>query len=306
VVPVRDALLKSYTKGFDFLDADVCQTPLMLSLFRENRFDAIIHCAAQPSHDRAAVFPLVDFEINAKGTLGLLEANRLCSPEAPFVFMSTNKVYGDCVNNLDLVDGERRWGFPEAYWVGIPETFPIDQSKHSIFGASKLAADIMVQEYGRYFGMSTVCLRAGCLTGPGHAAVEQHGFLSYLVACNLRGETYTIYGYKGKQVRDNLHSDDVAAFIDCFLKSPKCAAVYNLGGGIDNSVSILEAFDLVSQITGKQMFSLYEDTPRQGDHMCYYSDLTHIREDYPSWLVSRSLNAILMDLVNDWESRLVS
>ena len=213
----------------------------------------IIHTAAQPSHDRAAAIPFLDFEVNALGTLHLLEAARRSCPESPFIHMSTNKVYGDRPNTLPLTELETRWEYADpAFGHGIAEDFSIDQSKHSLFGASKVAADVMVQEYGRYFGMPTCCLRGGCLTGPNHSGVELHGFLSYLIKCNVEGREYKVFGYKGKQVRDNIHSEDVAAFMYEFWKSPRVAEVYNLGGGKSNSCSILEAFRMAEDVTGKQ------------------------------------------------------
>lgn len=245
--------------------------------------DAIVHCAAQPSHDLAASRPFDDFDINAVGTLNLLEACRRHTKEAPFVHMSTNKVYGDAPNEIALVEKATRWDFADPIYAnGIPETFRIDQSKHSVFGASKVAADVMVQEYGRYFGMPTCTLRGGCLTGPNHSGVELHGFLSYLVRCNIDERTYKIFGYKGKQVRDNIHSADVAAFIFAFIAAPRIAEVYNIGGGKENSVSILEAFQITSEISGKEMKHEYIDQNRVGDHICYYSDLTKIKAHYPS------------------------
>src|ERR1041384_3550773 len=218
----------------------------------------IVHTAAQPSHDRAAAIPFDDFDTNATGTLNLLEAARQACPESPFVHMSTNKVYGDAPNRIALRELPTRWDYADpAYEHGIAETFTIDQSKHSLFGASKVASDVMVQEYGRYFNLPCCCLRGGCLTGPNHSGVELHGFLSYLVKCNLEENTYTIYGYKGKQVRDNIHSYDVSRFIEEFIKAPRIAEVYNLGGGKQNTCSIWEAFSLVEKYSGKEMKYVY-------------------------------------------------
>ena len=260
--------------------------------------DAIVHCAAQPSHDLASSIPFDDFDTNAGGTLNLLEAARRFCPEVPFVFLSTNKVYGDAPNRIALRELERRWDYADsAYVSGIPETMPVDQSKHSLFGASKLGADVMVQEYGRYFGMPTCCLRAGCVTGPHHSGVELHGFLSYLVACNLEEREYRIYGYKGKQVRDNIHAEDVARFIFEFVSSPRVAEVYNIGGGKANSCSILEAFDLVAAHTGKTQRYTYVREPRAGDHTCYYSDLRKMKSHYPHWDVTRSLDETVGEIV---------
>jgi CDP-paratose 2-epimerase len=218
--------------------------------------------------------------------------------------MSTNKVYGDKPNTIRLKELETRWDYDDpTYANGITETFSIDASKHSLFGASKVAADIMVQEYGRYFGMKTCCLRGGCLTGPNHSGVELHGFLSYLVKCNLEGKTYNVYGYKGKQVRDNIHSLDVARFIATFLEKPRSGEIYNLGGGRGNSCSILEAFARVEKLTGKKMLSTYVDKNREGDHICYISDLSKMRSHYPSWDLTKSLDDIFSEIVQAWKAR---
>jgi CDP-paratose 2-epimerase len=291
--------------NFSFHAMDIRDQKAVFDLFERERFDAVVHCAAQPSHDRAASFPLVDFSVNATGTLLLLEANRQYSGEAPFVHLSTNKVYGDAPNEIELVERDTRWDFADpCYAEGIPEDFRVDASKHSLFGASKLAADILVQEYGRYFGMPTCCLRGGCLTGPGHAGVEQHGFLSYLVKCHLTGTCYTVNGYKGKQVRDNIHASDVARFVECFLRRPRIAAVYNIGGGKENTISILEAFQMVASLTGQEMIWAYQERARDGDHICYYSALRRIRGDYPEWSVTRNLAAILAEIIEGWQGRL--
>jgi CDP-paratose 2-epimerase len=271
------------------------------------RPDTVVHAAAQPSHDLAASRPFDDFDVNAVGTLNLLEAVRRHAPEAVFVHMSTNKVYGDRPNTIPLIELETRWEYADgAYANGIPEDFPIDGSKHSLFGASKVAADIMVQEYGRYFGLKTCCLRGGCLTGPNHSGVELHGFLSYLIKCDLEGRTYRIYGYKGKQVRDNIHALDVARFIHAFCERPSSGAVYNLGGGRANSCSILEAFDRAGQLTGKQSAYEYLDKHREGDHICYISDLSAMRRDYPEWEIRKSLDDIFEEIVRSWRERLHS
>ena len=257
------------------------------------RPDLLVHTAAQPSHDLAASRPFDDFDINAGGTLNLLEAARQHSPDVVFVHMSTNKVYGDRPNSIRLRELSTRWDFDDPeYQNGIPESFPIDQSKHSLFGASKVAADVYVQEFGRYFGMRTCCLRGGCLTGPNHSGVELHGFLSYLVKCNLEGRTYKIFGYKGKQVRDNIHSLDVARFIHAFAEKPRSGEVYNIGGGRRNSCSLLEAFDRIAALSGKKMVHEYVDQNREGDHICYLSDLSKMRAHYPNWNISQSLDDI--------------
>jgi CDP-paratose 2-epimerase len=219
--------------------------------------------------------------------------------------MSTNKVYGDRPNTIRLRELGTRWDYDDpAYADGIAEDFSIDQSKHSLFGASKVAADVMVQEYGRYFGIKSCVLRGGCLTGPNHSGVELHGFLSYLIKCNLEGRTYKIYGYKGKQVRDNIHSGDVAAFIEAFAEKPRIAEVYNLGGGRENACSILEAFDRAAALSGKKMQSEYVDKNREGDHICYISDLRKMKAHYPGWGLTKSLDAIFEEIVKAWRERL--
>lgn len=289
---------------FHHHELDVRDRRGVADLVRALRPDAIVHTAAQPSHDLAATIPFDDFETNALGTLNLLEAARNACPEAPFVHFSTNKVYGDRPNTIPLVERETRWDYADpAFADGIPESFSIDQSKHSLFGASKVAADVAVQEYGRYFGMPTCCLRGGCLTGPSHSGVELHGFLSYLVRCNLEGRHYKVYGYKGKQVRDNIHSEDVARFVEAFLAAPRVAEVYNLGGGKGNSCSILEAFAAVEGLTGRKQDWSYVEENRAGDHICYYSDLGKLRAHYPGWDVARPLAKILSDLVAGWRTR---
>ncbi len=244
--------LETHIQNFHHHEVDIRNREQVLELVKGIRPDAIVHTAAQPSHDRAASIPFDDFDTNAVGTLNLLESARQSCPESPFVHMSTNKVYGDRPNTIRLKELDTRWDYDDpAYTHGISENFSIDQSKHSLFGASKVAADIIVQEYGRYFNMPTCCLRGGCLTGPNHSGVELHGFLSYLVKCNLEGREYKVFGYKGKQVRDNIHSEDVATFMSSFIATPRSAEVYNLGGGKDNSCSILEAFAITESFTGK-------------------------------------------------------
>jgi CDP-paratose 2-epimerase len=264
----------------------------------------IVHTAAQPSHDRAADIPFDDFDTNAVGTLNLLEAARRSCPEAAFVHMSTNKVYGDAPNRIAMSELETRWDFSDPDFAnGIPETFSIDQSKHSLFGASKVAGDVMVQEYGRYFNMPTCCLRGGCLTGPNHTGVELHGFLSYLVKCNLEGKLYKVFGYKGKQVRDNIHSLDVARFMAAFVEKPRAGEVYNLGGGKANSTSILEAFKMAERMTGKVQVSAYVDQNRAGDHICYYSDLRKMKAHYPSWDITQTLEGTMSQIVEAWQNK---
>jgi len=264
-----------------------------------------VHAAGQPSHDRATAIPFDNFETNAVGTLNLLEAARQYCKESPFVFMSTNKVYGDLPNAIPLAELPTRWDYSDpAFAHGVPETLSVDQSTHSLFGASKLAADVLVQEYGRYFGMPTCCLRAGCITGPSHAGVELHGFLSYLVKCNIESREYRVFGYKAKQVRDNIHAEDVAAFAHAFWQMPRVGEVYNIGGGKANSCSILEAFDLVESITGRPQVQTYVDEARRGDHLCYYSDLRKIRSHYPGWDITRSLGDTVREIVETWSSRI--
>jgi CDP-paratose 2-epimerase len=292
--------------SFEHYELDIRNRQGVLDCLKEIRPDAIVHTAAQPSHDRAAAIPFDDFDTNAVGTLNMLEAVRQACPESPFVHMSTNKVYGDRPNTIDLVELETRWDYADpAYANGITEEFSIDQSKHSLFGASKVAADIMVQEYGRYFNIPTCCLRGGCLTGPNHSGVELHGFLSYLVKCNLEGKEYKVYGYKGKQVRDNVHSFDVARFIHSFLNAPRVAEVYNLGGGRDNSCSIWEAFSIVESISGLKQQYTYVDENRIGDHICYISNLDKMREHYPGWNISVSLEEIIKQIVEASSKRML-
>ena len=276
----------------------------VLNLLETVRPDAIVHTAAQPSHDLAAKMPFADFDTNAVGTMNMLEATRQFAAESPFVHMSTNKVYGDTPNYLPLKELETRWEYADdADFGGIRESLSIDQCKHSLFGASKVAADIMVQEYGRYFDMPTCCLRGGCLTGPNHSGVELHGFLSYLVKCNLEERNYNVFGYLGKQVRDNIHSLDVARFIDAFVAAPRVGEVYNLGGGRSNSCSILEAFDRIAAVSGKPMRYEYVDKNREGDHMCYISDLSKIKDHYPQWDITKSLDDIFTEIHDAWVTR---
>lgn len=291
------ARLRGATSRFTHHDLDIRDRAGIAALVRDEKPDLLIHCAAQPSHDLAKSRPFDDFEVNAVGTLNLLEAIRTHRPTAPFVFMSTNKVYGDAPNELPLVERETRYDFarPEDFH-GVDESCRVDATTHSLFGASKLAADILVQEYGRYFGMPTVCLRGGCLTGPNHSGAELHGFLAYLARAVGEGRHYRIYGYKGKQVRDNIHSYDVCAFFEAFYHAPRSGAVYNIGGGRENSVSMLEAIAELSGRIGKPLDYEYRDEPRVGDHICYISDLTRITRDYPSWGITRTLPDIFAEL----------
>lgn len=296
--------LQKSLSNFTHHECDIRSRVDVFDIFDKIKPNLIVHAAAQPSHDKASSIPFDDFETNAVGTLNLLESSRKYTLESPFIFLSSNKVYGDKPNSIKIKELPTRWDFDDInYQSGISENFSIDQSKHSLFGASKLSADIMVQEYGRYFGMPTCCLRGGCLTGPNHTGVELHGFLSYLIKCNMIQKNYTINGYKGKQVRDNIHSFDVANFIWHFSESPRVAEVYNIGGGRENSCSILESFTITEDITGKKMSYSLNDEHRIGDHICYYSDLTKIKSHYPKWQITKDLFTIFKETYESWISR---
>ncbi len=289
--------LRRVTRRFTHHDLDVRDRAAMEALVRQHRPDLVVHAAAQPSHDLARERPFDDFEVNAVGTLNLLEAARRHCPEAPFVFMSTNKVYGDAPNERPLVERATRWDYADpADHEGIDEGCRVDQALHSLFGASKLAADALVQEYGRYFGLPTVCFRGGCLTGPNHSGAELHGFLAYLARAVREGRVYRIFGYKGKQVRDNIHAYDVCTAILAFHDKPRAGAVYNLGGGRANSISILEAIAAFEERLGRRLLTEYRDEPRVGDHVCYITDMRRFRADYPQWAPTRSLEDILAEL----------
>ena len=298
--------LEATVPGYRHVDDDIRDEAAMAAVFEGYAGDVgvVLHCAAQPSHDWAARAPMVDFTVNANGTLVLLEQARRHCPAAPFVFLSTNKVYGDAPNRLPLVELETRWevdashGFAEH---GIDESMSIDASMHSLFGASKAAADLMVQEYGRYFGMKTACFRGGCLTGPDHAGVELHGFLAYLMKCAVTGTPYTVFGYKGKQVRDNIHSRDLVAAIWHFVESPRSGEVYNMGGGRYCNCSVLEAIALCEKITGRPMEWAYQDANRAGDHIWWISDTRRFQSHYPDWRYTYDIEAI-MDELFDAES----
>jgi CDP-paratose 2-epimerase len=290
--------LRRVTRRFTHHDLDIRQRDAMLGLFGSARPDMVVHCAAQPSHDLARERPFDDFEVNALGTLNLLEATRRHCPESPFVFMSSNKVYGDAPNEKPMRELETRFDYADpADAEGIDEHCRIDAALHSLLGASKLAADVLVQEYGRYFGIPTVCYRGGCLTGPNHSGAELHGFLAYLARAVREGRTYRIFGYGGKQVRDNIHAHDVCTAMLAFSEAPRVAAVYNLGGGRANSVSVLEAIARLEALTGRRLRTEYVERPRVGDHICYISDLRRLRADYPGWSITRSLDDILGELV---------
>ena len=296
--------LASMHATFQHHELDIRDRVGVAALLGQLKPDLLVHTAAQPSHDLAASRPFDDFDVNAVGTLNLLEASRLHVPKVVFAHMSTNKVYGDRPNGIRLRELPTRWDYDDpAYAGGIAEDFSIDQSKHSLFGASKVAGDILVQEYGRYFGMHTCCLRGGCLTGPNHSGVELHGFLSYLVKCNLEGREYRVFGYKGKQVRDNIHAQDVARFMAAFIQAPRKGEVYNLGGGKQNSCSVLEAFAIAERFTGRRQVHTYVDQNRIGDHICYYSDLRKMRAHYPNWDIRVSLEETIRQIVEAWRTR---
>ena len=287
-------------EGYTHINADITNRDSIENIFKKVTPDIIIHCAAQPSHDKAADIPILDFNVNAFGTINLLEAARkFCKSDCVFINMSTNKVYGDGPNHLELVEGEKRYDFKDPkYENGISETFSIDQCLHSLFGASKASGDIVAQEYGRYFGMNVGIFRGGCLTGPQHSGVELHGFLSYIVKCAVSGKKYTIFGYKGKQVRDQIHSKDVISLFDRFIENPKKGEVYNLGGGKENSASVLETIDIIQSVTGKMLNYRHSDIARKGDHICYYSDLSKIKSHFPEYNIEYNLTNIIEEMVD--------
>jgi len=296
VQDLRDTLPR-----YRHLDLDIRDRQAIRELFEAERPDFVIHTAAQPSHDKAASIPYEDFDVNAGGTMNLLVAARDYCPEAPFCFTSTNKVYGDRPNFLPLVEHEKRYDYANGL-DGIDETMSIDACLHSVFGASKAAADIMCQEFGRYFNMPVGIFRGGCLTGPQHAAVELHGYLTYIVVCAITGKPYIIRGYKGKQVRDQIHSRDVASLFLEFYRQPRCGEVYNLGGGRSNSISILETIDLLAGLGFKLQYD-YDETHRTGDHICYISDLTKVRTHFPAWKPERDLPAIVDEIIRQHVGR---
>ena len=303
-----EALKKQY-KTFSHETLDIRDQNAIFALFKKHgkEITSVIHTAAQPSHDWAAREPFTDFSVNAQGTLVLLEATRQFCPEAPFVFTSTNKVYGDTPNLLPLVENETRWevqpNHPYAQF-GIDEKMSIDHCKHSVFGASKVAADVMTQEYGRYFGMKTVVMRGGCLTGPSHSGAELHGFLAYLVKCVLTGRPYTIFGYKGKQVRDNIHSADLVSAISCFLENPTSGRVYNMGGSRHSHCSMLEAIAISEELAHKKLSYEIVDQARSGDHIWWVSDVRKFQTDYPKWHYQYTLKDILAEMVASQKERL--
>jgi CDP-paratose 2-epimerase len=295
-----ERLLRTYGDSFRSVALDIRDAEGIDRVFAEfaSSLELVIHTAAQPSHDWAASEPHTDFSVNATGTLNLLEATRRHAPAASFVFCSTNKVYGDLPNHLPLIELEQRLDLPEddRYFRGIDTSMSIDASTHSLFGVSKAAADLLVQEYGRYFGMRTVCFRGGCLTGPNHAGAMLHGFLSYLMRCTMTGESYTVYGYGGKQVRDNIHSADLVAAFDAFHRSPRPAAVYNMGGGRQNSCSMLEAIELCEQIAERELDWTLSQENRIGDHRWWISDLEPFKADHPDWDITYDIEAVLREI----------
>lgn len=306
-------LLATYPGSFRSLSIDIRDFDAVSRLFAEHAADLelVIHTAAQPSHDWAASEPLTDFTVNANGTINLLEATRQHKPDATFIFTSTNKVYGDQPNFLPLQELETRLELPEEheYYDGIPITMSIDHCLHSLFGASKAAADLVVQEYGRYFEMPTVAFRGGCLTGPNHAGARLHGFLSYLMRCTVTGEHYTVYGYGGKQVRDNIHSADLVRAFAAFHESPRAGAVYNIGGGRESNCSMLEAIALCEQIAGRELEWDLGPEPRIGDHRWWISDLAAFKADYPDWKLEYGVDEILREIyeqnVESWSAAAV-
>ena len=298
--PTTQSLVERYPAEFRSLELDIRDAEGVARAFaqRAGQVELVIHTAAQPSHDWAASDPQTDFAVNANGTLNLLEATRAHAPDATFVFCSTNKVYGDLPNSLPLVELDTRLELPEdhRYFGGVDTSMSIDRSTHSLFGVSKAAADLLVQEYGRYFDMPTVCFRAGCLTGPNHAGARLHGFLSYLMRCAVTGEPYTVYGYAGKQVRDNIHAADLVAAFDAFHHAPRAAAVYNIGGGRDSNCSMLEAIELCERIAGRELDWSLGEQARVGDHRWWIGDLRPFRDDFPDWEVTRLVPDILAEI----------
>jgi CDP-paratose 2-epimerase len=286
--------------AYRHVGADIRDRETLFKLFSQygRRIELVIHTAAQPSHDWAAKEPFTDFDVNAGGTLNVLEATRLHCPDAAFIFTSTNKVYGDTPNRLPLVELDTRYEIDPShtYVGGIREDMSIDATLHSVFGASKVAADVMVQEYGRYFGMATACFRGGTLTGPNHSAAELHGFLGYVMRCAMTGTHYTVYGYKGKQVRDAIHSADLIAAFAEFFKAPRSAEIYNIGGGRFSNTSVLEAIATAERITGREMIWSYSETNRIGDHIWWIGDNGRFEEHYPNWKLTYDVEAILAEM----------
>ena len=299
--------LEKELRRYTHVEADIRDIDAINALFAkyDKSIALVIHTAAQPSHDWAAKEPLTDFSVNAIGTLVMLEASKKYAPDAPFIFTSTNKVYGDTPNRLPLVEQETRWEIDarHPYTRGIDEQMSLDQTTHSLFGASKVAADVLVQEYGKYFGMKTACFRGGCLTGPNHSGTMLHGFLAYLAKCAVTGREYTVFGYKAKQVRDNIHSADLLAAFNAFFEAPRSAEVYNMGGGRPSNCSMLEAIAMCERLTGKKMNWKYADQNRLGDHIWYISDLTRFQSHYPAWKITYDCERILTEIVRENEQR---
>jgi CDP-paratose 2-epimerase len=291
--------LETEVANYEHYDVDIRDYGKIEAIFQKFGQDIslIIHTAAQPSHDWAAKDPFSDFSVNANGTLNLLEATRHYCPDSAFIFTSTNKVYGDLPNGLPLIEQANRWEIDPAhrYHRGISEDMSIDNSKHSLFGASKVAADVLVQEYGRYFGMKTVSFRGGCLTGPSHSGTQLHGFLAYLMKCTVIGKPYTVFGYQGKQVRDNIHCADLIAAFHAFYKDPGCAEIYNIWGGRESNCSMLEAIALCQTISGRELNYTYSEDNRSGDHIWYISDLTKFKQRYPDWAITYNVPRILQE-----------
>ena len=302
----RDLLVRDYPQ-YSHHDADIRDRQAIERIFREygREIDLVIHAAAQPSHDWAARDPHMDFSVNATGTLTLLEATREFCPDAAFIFASTNKVYGDRPNELPLVEEDTRWEIDPShpYADGIDESMSIDMTRHSLFGASKVAADVLVQEYGRYFGMKTACFRGGCLTGPNHSGAQLHGFLSYLMRCVVENIPYTVFGYKGKQVRDNIHSHDYVAAVDHFYRAPRSGEVYNMGGGRFCSCSVREAISLCEEIAGRRLNWRYADENRVGDHIWWITDTRKFSEHFPTWTPRYDLRATLEQMLEQYAGR---
>jgi CDP-paratose 2-epimerase len=296
----RKVLKNKLKDKYFHYNVDIRDEKKLEQIFKKNNFDLIIHTAAQPSHDWAAKEPVTDFTINALGTLYVLENYRKYSPEAVFIFTSTNKVYGDTPNALPLIELEKRYELPKKhkFYKGIDETMSIDNSKHSIFGASKVAADVMVQEYGKYFGLSTAVFRGGCLTGPGHSGAKLHGFLAYLVKCIATETQYSILGYKGKQVRDNIHSFDLVTAFYEFYKKPTKGEVYNMGGGRYSNVSVIEAVEKIEKISGKKAKIKYSKDNRIGDHIWYISDLSKFEKQYPKWKMKYNIDKTIEEILH--------
>jgi CDP-paratose 2-epimerase len=302
--------LQASVRGYRHAPIDIRDRAAVDSLFADlgRNVSVVVHTAAQPSHDWAAREPMTDFSINALGTMVLLEAVRKHCPDAPFIFTSTNKVYGDTPNRLPLIEKETRWDLDPShpFYDGIDESMSIDMCKHSLFGVSKVSADIMVQEYGRYFGMKTGVFRGGCLTGGGHSGTELHGFLSYLMYCVITGKRYTIFGYEGNQVRDNIHSRDLVSMFWSFQRNPRCGEVYNAGGSRYSHCSMMEAIALCERIAGKKLHSTYVGEARSGDHQWYVSDVRKFQRDYPEWSYTCGLEDMLVQICEGWRERLAS